>query len=296
MPNSVNNLTDVGVSAIINAAASGYQMSLNVNAFKLGSLNTPFSSAATDVPGDIVFTGSSPLLQAVQTPDPNTILYCVNLGPTIGTFDFGSIGLYLSTGELLTYVSLNNIYTKKSDSSLPGAPGNYLKYFIPVQIVRSADLFSITAEPIEPASLPIIQSSASLPAANSAQYNCYLLASDETIGGKPSIAFSDGTTWWHISGLTGNNTSKFTTNIASDGTSTSLVVTHNLGTLDIIGKIYEVADGADASFGSKLSTFGGVYAGYTNNYDIVPLTTNTAVVNFQYPPAAGTSLRVIIIG
>jgi hypothetical protein len=291
----INNITTAGLNAIVQSAASGYQMQLSVTRFKLGSLNTPFDQNATDVPGQIVYTGQSPALQAMPTPDPNTILYVVTLGYDVGTFKFGSVGLYLADGTLLTYISLNNIMTKVGNN-LPGTAGNYLTYYIPVQIVRSSDSFEITASPISYSALPRVSTFSAVPAAVISPFNCYAVSADETLGGRPSIVFNDGQTWYHLSGITGNATSKFATTIFGDGNTTNLTVQHNLSTTDIVGTVYPIINQQDSSNKNPVATYGGDKLGYLNRADVLPLNPQSASINFQQPPAVGTAYRVVIVG
>lgn len=296
MSATINNITTAGLNAIVNVAANGYQAQLNVASFKLGSLNSPFDQNATDVPGSIVYSGGPPALKAIQTSDPNTILYSVSLDSSIGGFTFGSIGLYLSTGELLTYSPLNNLVTKVGDS-LPNQMGDYLTYYFPVQIVRSSDIFTITADPISFSALPRIATASSLPLASTTQFNAYLISADETLGGRPSVAFTDGVNWYHISGLTGSAAAKFATTVFGDGSSTSFTVNHGLQTLDVISQVYSLSvQDTEGTGRNPVATYGGQELGFVNRCDIFPTSTDAVVLNFQSAPAAGAAYRVVVIG
>jgi Phage tail-collar fibre protein len=294
---ATNNITNAGMTALIAAAATGFQLQLDINAFKLGSSNAPFDPTVTDVPGTIVFTGGSPNLTAMQTPDPNVILYCVTLDPSIGTFTFGSIGLYLSTGQLFTYISLANPLLKTA-TNLPGVFGDTRTYYFPVEVSQSDNAFDITVSPLNTTDLPTVPSFSSLPAPGQAVFNCYIVTSDSTLGGEPSMVFTDGTTWFHISGVAGVATSKFATTIIADGTSTVYTITHNLGSTDIISQLYSVnpTTGVFGGFDTPAAKFGGTTLGYIPLGEIFPATVDTASLTFQSPPAAGTQYRVVIIG
>lgn len=69
---------------------------------------------------------------------------------------------------------------------------------------------------------------------------------------------------------------KFAVNIG-DGAATSITVTHNLGTLDVIVSVHQISDGAEITT------------------DVIHATTNTVTVNFATAPASG-QYRAVVIG
>jgi hypothetical protein len=294
---NINNITNIGMSSMIQSAATGFQLQLDINTFKLGSSNAAFNPASTDVPGTIVYTGGSPQLTAQQTNDPNTILYCISLDSSIGTFQYGSVGLYLSTGQLFTYISLTDLTTKTADN-LPSVAGDNKVYFMPVQVNRSVDAFTITVNNIPTTNLPYAATFDNLPPPGTAPFNCYIVASDNTLGGKASLVFTDNVNWYHLAGLDTNGTSKFATTIIADGVTQDYTLTHSLNTTDIMSKLYlyNVSTGTYSGLDTSVTTFGTTGLGYIPGGEVLPVTTNTAILNFQAVPPAGTTYRVIIIG
>lgn len=144
----VNAITNAGNTAILQAITIAGQplfgFQLQVASFRLGASNASFDPAAVSMPGGDVYISLPGQLTAMQTDDPNTVCYVVTLDPTVGGFTYGSVGLYLSTGQLLTYISLPEIRTKIS-TSLPARVGDVHIYYIPITVTNSNTVFSLRA-------------------------------------------------------------------------------------------------------------------------------------------------------
>ena len=196
-----NTITNAGNAAILQAmgASPGLGFQLQVTNFMLGAANTTFNSAATSLPGGTVYTGVAGELQALTTNDPNTLCYVINLDASVGGFMYGSIGLYLSTGELLTYVTLAEPRTKTA-TNLPAVLGDVHIYYMPVTVTGSADLFTINLPPAAAQSIPTVAANANLPAPSTATSSVFIVKSDVSNNGEPSLAYTDGINWYSVAG------------------------------------------------------------------------------------------------
>lgn len=110
-------ITNLGIQAAANAQAGGPK--ITITQFKVGSAYgyTP-SVADTALHGTVLHTSSS-IDYEVQSD--NVIVYTLSMNTTVGTFDFGEVGLYLDTGELFA-LAVNPIPITKS----AGATGNVI--------------------------------------------------------------------------------------------------------------------------------------------------------------------------
>src|SRR5882762_7002291 len=90
-------ITRAGITAAINAGGQGAL--IDITYFKIGSaLLTPVLDTMTNVTG-LVYTGSSSQL-AYRVIDENTTDYIITLDESIGNFDIGNIGLFLTDGTM----------------------------------------------------------------------------------------------------------------------------------------------------------------------------------------------------
>jgi hypothetical protein len=196
----VNTVTDAGNAALVTALstsnAPGLGFQLQVVNFKLGALNNTFNPAATTLPGGVVYTGLPGQMKAMRTNDDNTILYYIELDGSVGDFTYGSVGLYLADGTLLTYESLPEVRSKISNNNLPEAVGNIHCYHIPVTITRSNLIFDLTLPEMTYMSLPRVAQTADLPDPGSAPYSAYIVTSG--VANTPALAFSQGTHWTQV--------------------------------------------------------------------------------------------------
>lgn len=110
-------ITNDGIASISSAMASGTP--IHVDTFKVGS-SVNYSPLQTDLAlrGTTHYTGSVLDYRVVGT---DTIEYLLLLGPNIGPFSFGEIGLYLNNGKLFALGSLSNLqYKSATVSNTPG--------------------------------------------------------------------------------------------------------------------------------------------------------------------------------
>lgn len=201
-----NTISNTGYTAVVNTTAniltalqanpsadlSGFQ--LQVTNFKLGSLNTPFDPTLGDVPGTIVYNSVPGQLKAITTSDPDTIIYVVQLDSSVGGFAYGSVGLYLATGQMITYDALPEVRTKIADNQ-PGVIGNTHVYYIPISVSRTDTIFTVNLPSIDPQTLPIVANDGALPSPTLTPFDAYIVRAYSGASGSPAFAYTDGTTW-----------------------------------------------------------------------------------------------------
>jgi hypothetical protein len=144
----MNNITAIATSAIIktidlNNPTLGIQVVAAT--FRLGATATEFSHLAQTLPGGVVYNGLPEQMDAILDEENNTVIYRIVLDENVGDFSYGNVGLYLPSGELLTYTPLPEVRSK-TRSDLPNAYGDYHAYRIPISIAP----FSSTTPTIPP--------------------------------------------------------------------------------------------------------------------------------------------------
>jgi hypothetical protein len=110
-------VTQVGIDAINAVGANGPKV--DVTQYKLGSsFNYTPNTGQTALNGTELYTGTSVSYAAVSNQN---FVYTLAIPDTVGDFEFGEVGLYLSTGELFavaTYV--NKIQKFATDGQVVG--------------------------------------------------------------------------------------------------------------------------------------------------------------------------------
>ena len=194
-----NNVTDVAsqklvqeLDAINGGVTAGFRIA--IGGFKLGAATTAFNAAATNLPGGVVYTGLASQIRAARTVDPRVINYHITLDESVGDFVYGSVGLYLASGELFTYAPLFELRTKTATDS-PEKAGNVHRYMFPVSVLRSDVIFSLQVDPPDHAALPEVANVQALPDPATAPYKMYLVLSDSGNSGDPSVAITAGLAW-----------------------------------------------------------------------------------------------------
>ena len=107
------DITTAGQAAITSANNAGPKV--NVSAFKLGSA-VAYSPVVGDtgLHGTILHTG---VVSSVNIIDATTVDYQLQVDATVGNFDFGEIGLFLSDGTLFALAALTQLQYKSSTTS-----------------------------------------------------------------------------------------------------------------------------------------------------------------------------------
>ena len=95
-------ITDVGIAAALNASSEGPWV--RISSFKVGSsFNYTPSSTQTELKGTILHEGP-PI--AYQVVDGTSCEFTLELNETVGTWQFGEIGIYMYSGELFAVGTL----------------------------------------------------------------------------------------------------------------------------------------------------------------------------------------------
>jgi Phage tail-collar fibre protein len=142
-------VTAGGIAAATSALAGGPK--IDINTFKIGSSLTPPqpSDPSTDITGDWEFTGSAANLQYAVI-DNNTVEYIVTLDESIGNFNVGRIGLFMSGGTLFSITALDMPNPDYKFSTSGGQVGDRLIYAIYISISNFSKIttFSIPLLPL----------------------------------------------------------------------------------------------------------------------------------------------------
>lgn len=101
-------ITTQGYAAAFNAGSSGPK--IEIPEFRLGSAYgyTP-SAGDSALHGSILYTGTT---SGYSVIDSNTCEYVLRVGPNVGTFDFGEIGLYMPDGTMFALQALTDVQRK----------------------------------------------------------------------------------------------------------------------------------------------------------------------------------------
>jgi len=81
----------------------------------------------------------------------------------------------------------------------------------------------------------------------------------------------------------GNSVAKYSASITGNSSSTTFTITHNLGTLDVLARVYQLSSGPDTQYADV-------------EVDITRTTTSALTVAFATAPATGENYKVIVLG
>lgn len=186
-------LVDAGINASVTPINGG--INVKILTFKLGSgVGYVPTRTQTALQGTILY--QAPITDVIKT-GPRTLEYLVILPSTVGTFDFGEIGLYTENGSLVHVTTFPNLHTKLADS---GADiGNELVYRIPVNFAADGANVNIQTANVSVGRLGEVASFNALDRAAAATTNAYLIPNVLAYP-DPTIAFSpQGSTRWFFS-------------------------------------------------------------------------------------------------
>ena len=210
-------ITDIGTQAILQSLSTGFIFQINIDTVKLGALNTDLGSPATDVPGGVVYTVPAASVKSSKLNN-KTILFEITLNENVGDFTYGSVGLYLTTGELFAY-DIFAPYPKKANN-LPVQLGDTHKHYYSVTCQDLSSAVTLTFAPIVPSELPSVNTAALLPAAASAPNSLYIVKTHSAFSNKPALAYTNGASWVY-SPLDSNTLQSFTQSPTMTGTATA---------------------------------------------------------------------------
>ncbi len=196
-------VTQVGLAAALNANQNGLQ--IQIGSFQLGSsLITPVDTM-TGVTNPVYVGSLSQITYTTQPINNNQgvqITFIITLDQSVGTFEIGNIGLFLTNGTLFSITGLSSLDNKIATNAAvsPIINGNIISYPIVVAITNATNIIDLTT--ITPAylSLPTLATDASLPAVNTGPYNAYLV-NEYLDTGIAAISVDDGAEWVQIRGV-----------------------------------------------------------------------------------------------
>lgn len=192
-------ITKNGILSVFNAGANGPQ--INITNFQIGSdLITPdssmpgvISSGSSGVP---VYTGV-PSQLSYQIVDGNNVLFKIVLDETIGDFNIGNIGLFLSDGTMFSITALSGV-TLKYKTNYPTIIGNQKTYNVITQLGSLSTAIDLTLITQDEAAIPVVATELVLPPPDLAPFPVYVV-NEHTIYGLPALALRVNNTWTYVS-------------------------------------------------------------------------------------------------
>lgn len=188
-------ITDIGLDAALQSQASGFSYKISLNTIKFGAQNNSMGRGATDLPGGVIYTALPSQVKYAKID--NSIIYQVTLDQTIGDFTYGSVGLYMDSGELFAY-DVFPLYTKYANN-LPERLGNVNVRYYTLSMEDISSMVELTIDHSMSASLPSVINDAALPDANNAPHEVYVVHAVTDLGGEAGLAYTDGTDWHYLS-------------------------------------------------------------------------------------------------
>ena len=106
-------ITNAGLQAVANAQSGG--PAVNITTFQVGSAYA-YNPTATmsGLQGTSLYSG---LISGYSVDSLNQVTYLLNMNQTVGTFQFGEVGVYLSNGTLFALAAFTNLQEKVAASS-----------------------------------------------------------------------------------------------------------------------------------------------------------------------------------
>ncbi len=136
--NLIFQITNTGITAANNANQGGPKV--NITSFKVGSAYN-YSPATTDTAlhGTTLYSGG---IAGYAVDSNDAVTYTIQMDQTVGTFNFGEIGLYDSNGNLFALGALANLQEKVQASG--SNPGNVVSFQIKLTLANIAPAIQFT--------------------------------------------------------------------------------------------------------------------------------------------------------
>lgn len=261
-------ITNAGIDALI-AAGGPVQLST----FKLGgAFGYIPTQTETDIHGTVVHVGvpSDP-----ELTNPNIYRYIIYMDNTVGPFQFGELGLYLSDGTLFGIGVRSSLLEKKALGS--GDNGNALRIDAYLSMVGSNYTMTLDlADSDTPMTLASVNSVDQLPPAFDATPNAYIVG--PALPGEPaSLAYTDRNSLWAFD--------KYTT-FAGEAEVDSI----SLSTINAVG---ELPSGPVYLGELLLQVIDGPARGVTRLVESIVNQQITLVTAFSVEPLPGDTLQFI---
>lgn len=183
-------ITGAGFAAAFAAQNNG--PSIKITEFKIGGgFNYTPQSDDVALHGNILYVGTP---SAYRVIDQNTAEYSLRMDETIGSWQFGEVGLYLQDGTLFALAALEH---KQWKIAYPGTDFN--RFNIKVRLVLNGVIpkLELVVQQITAGIIWELPSVDDLPLTDDAQTNVYLCHSQDDCGNEPLCTKS--TERWTIS-------------------------------------------------------------------------------------------------
>lgn len=298
---STTVITTGGIAAANRAGVYGPK--IEVTYFKIGSgIITPDSSM-TDV-DTLVYTGTTDQI-TYQIIDDSNILFKVTLDDSVGDFDIGNVGLFLSDGTLFALTALPGV-TRKVRTNFPTTIGNRRIFNVIIQMSGVTNVTNLTVLIQDEAALPVVQTELSLPPSLVAPYPVYMVSA-HTVYGRPTLALRQNATWYFIPADTDGG---YGTYISSAFFHPSVMIGDTV-CWSAVDDMFIKGDGTDYSKGAlglrgpgdKILTYGDVHIDATNPFVAGTVyyagtngTLTTVKNDFQIGVALNTSALLVTAG
>lgn len=255
-------ITDAGVAAL--TAGTG---PIVLNLFKLGSDYgfTP-SSTDTDIHGTLIYSGVPSAPIAVNG---NLIKYSMLLDYNLGPFDFGNLGLFMTTGDLFAIGASSELIHKLILSS--NDVGNTIRLDVYLSMVgTNYEMWMDLAETNNEFRLAVFESVDQIPPAKDATPNAYVITGASS-SQSAFIAYTDRNALWNF------DCYKFSTTMAGEVAITGF--SSNSVTINLSDN---TSDFDPSYFGERILEFttGALY-GICRYIKSVQLTSTTAILTFD---------------
>lgn len=179
-------LTDIGVSTIQSMTVPPLLASYSLGS---GYNYTPVATQ-TALSGSVLYQGapSHPVVES-----PNLLRYVIVIDASVGDFSYGEVGLFLPGGDMFAIGTSSTLIRKNSVSSFSGN-NVVIDCYVPVTGVNY-DPYTGVANSASPAQAVAVGSIDSLPIADQAESNLYIVPSRVLGNNASSIATANAGMW-----------------------------------------------------------------------------------------------------
>jgi len=275
---STTVITTGGIAAANRAGIYGPK--IEITYFKIGSAIINPDSSMTDVTG-LVYTGTTNQI-TYQVIDDSNILFRITLDDSVGDFNIGNVGLFLSSGDMFAVTALPGV-TSKIKTNFPATIGNRRIFNIIIQMSGVSNVTNLTVLIQDEAALPVVQTELNLPPANVSPFPVYMVNA-HTVYGRPAFALRYNGVWYYVPADTDAG---YGTYISSAFFSPAVLPGNTVYWNSTTNK-FELGDGTDYTkgavgirgLGDKLLTFGDVYI--DSSAPFIPFTTYYADIHGMF--------------
>jgi len=187
-------VTTLGQAAI--TAANNSNAFVTLNTFKLGSASGYAPSAAdTNLHGTVLHTG---LLTTPLTINPDTKKFKIQIGTSVGDFDFGEVGLFLPNGDLFALVATQLVNAKRKSTNTSRGNSLNIDCYLSQHQLSSAFTYDVS-DSYSTVKIPEVTSIDDLVPPNIADNNVYV-CHDTALAQHSLLAIKDKDLRWKFDG------------------------------------------------------------------------------------------------